>query len=286
MSDNQRHRTEAIKRGFATPASAVAIEVGDAVYHDGTNIQPASGVGYTSSPTTFALCQAYFAARSLGIALDASPVGKTAPVQFGYEGEWEVPCAALGAALKQGALFAPADETTGDTLEDQIVIEVHDPRRASAVLSRDAASGATAVWVRPLSGTERANLMAHVHTLKFPSVLLETVNDPAVTAFTFGKRVRILELGAIATVLVAADQTAPVIAAKKGSTELDDTLTVPTATARGAVVRQAIDDASGDDVFGAEDTLSIYVKTAGVDAGTEGGAAEPFIVYCDLGHTK
>ena len=288
MGNEQRHRTECIKRGFATPLSATVIEVGDALWHDGTSVYPAGSIAYLGgAPSTFDFCQRKFAAHSLGVALDASPAGKTAPVQFAYDGEWEFPCAALSGALKQGALFGPDDDGASlDALYDQQLEQVLDPRRASFVMTRDAANGATAVWVRPLSGTERANLNASVQMIKFPAVVLQTDNDPAVTDYTFGKRVRILEIGAICTVLVDSDTQNAIIEMRNAANILDDTLTIPDETARGEVVTQAVDDAADYDVFGAEDVFDISVTTEATSAGSVAGEVEPYVIIADLSHTK
>lgn len=287
MGNRNRHRRgDFVQREYAVD-SAEVIEQGDMLYCEADDARPMSSCGWDTSEEagSEAYCRTYVASRFAGVALDASASGKTDAVRAasGPDAVFEFVCES--ATFEIGDLFGPAGVDTPKNLADQILLKVNDPRQAIAVAVERAGSAATTVLVKFLTSAERATLLSTVHTITLPAVAL-TATSTILENFNFKRRVRILDIQAIVTTLVAADSVVPVISLYKVAQVLDDTLSFAEGDAVGAVVEQAIDDASGDDVFEAETDFDVKVTVAAVDSGSAAGAAQPVITYCDLGPNK
>ena len=95
-------------------ASATVIEIGDLLYYDTDTAKPASMLTPGSSK---AVSQSSFAAKFLGVAMQASPAGSTKPIRVVTEGVFEFDCTSNTFELGN---IVGIDETTGRTaLENQ-----------------------------------------------------------------------------------------------------------------------------------------------------------------------
>ena len=115
-------------------------------------------------------------------------------------------------------------------------------------------------------------LASRQHFLTFGACDLNAAAD-IVTNFTFKKRVKLLS---ITTVERSAATGNSVLTVKNGANSLDDTHTV-TATGVGTVLRTAISDANGYDIFAHDDQMDIAC-----DGTASAGTADVIIEYMDL----
>ena len=99
---------------LAPVAAGTVIEIGDLLYYDTNTAKPAAmqAVG-TSKPVS----QTNFAAKFLGVAMQASPAGSTTPIRVVTTGVFEFDCASNTFEL---GTFVGIDEKAGRTsLENQ-----------------------------------------------------------------------------------------------------------------------------------------------------------------------
>ncbi len=94
----------------------------------------------------------------LGVCLDAKLAGDTRDVLIASGGEFKYPCAALGQAYDIGTYFGMAGTGAANAvgMADQIVVPVATANLAVGRLSRNAASGATEVYIE-ISGVVTTN---------------------------------------------------------------------------------------------------------------------------------
>ncbi len=136
------------KRVPGTVASA--IYAGDFLVLAASKASPASSL--TDSGTK---AQNQEAAHDvfLGVSLDAKPAGDTRDVTVASAGEFKYPCASLGQAYDIGTFFGMAGTGSAGAVgvADQIVEPVASAALAVGKLSRNAASGDTAVYLEILA---------------------------------------------------------------------------------------------------------------------------------------
>jgi hypothetical protein len=85
----------------------------------------------------------------LGVALDQSLAGESKDILVASRGEFEYPCAALGQAYDVGTPFGLAGTGSAGAVgvADDLVEPVATANLAVGILSRNAASGATSVFI-------------------------------------------------------------------------------------------------------------------------------------------
>jgi hypothetical protein len=126
----------------AAVAAATAIEIGDLVWQDVDNVQPASALANQGGT---AANQAAFVREFLGVAMQRSRVGDTAPVRVATTGVFEMDCA--GSTFELGDLLGPGANQAGSGLLSQQVAKVGAAQYAVGRAARRAASATASVLV-------------------------------------------------------------------------------------------------------------------------------------------
>lgn len=257
MVDIMRHRHSDAKRVKRHPVdSATVIEIGDQLWLDTDDAKPASDFTYVTGD--LAATQANFAARFVGIAMEASADGDTEDISVAAAGAYEMDCAA--AQFEVGDLLGVDDNAGGTALVDQQVIAVGEngyggifraAKRYSANTTRVVAE--IVPWFMGPSDAQYVNLGTHDITSA-----ADIVTDLAIQ-FPF-------KLVAVNTIVATALTGQSVLTVDKGATSLDDTHAITSGGAVGVHDRSAMDDATGDDIFLAGDTLSV-ASDGGATAG-------------------
>lgn len=236
--------------------SATVIEVGDLVYLEVDDVRPASGLTYGAS---LANAQGNFAKKYVGVAMTASANGETDPVQVARAGTFEFACAA--GQFEVGDLVNADDNTGGTALEDQQVIAVGENGIGIGRVAKRYSANTTSVLIEIFPLSQGRQLPAQVITL-FAGAIGAAAD--LVTNWPVPFPFKLNAVRSITTVLT--DTAATVVTVEKNTTALDDTHTIPDASAVGAVVETVMDDATGDDIYQMGDTLSL-VSDGGAVAG-------------------
>ncbi len=258
MSNVHRFRHADAKRvKMYAVDSAQVIEVGDMVYQEVDDVRVASELTYGAS---LAATQAQFKKQFVGIAMGSSANGETDPIAVAKAGTFELNCA--GAQFEIGDLVGPDDNTGGTALVDDQVIAVGENGQGIGRVAKRYSANTTRVLVEVFPMDQMADFLMPI---SFPTQLITSAVD-LVTDWPVPFPFKLVQLDAIVTVLTAG---AGVITVDNGATGLDDTLTIPDASAVGTVVTQAMDDATGDDIFDMGDTLTI--KSDGTPTAGEAG---------------
>ncbi|MGL4512307.1 MAG: hypothetical protein ACRCT8_04395 [Lacipirellulaceae bacterium] len=116
MPNTMRWRYGDTNPVMMAPASEGAIEIGDLLYLDDGVANPAS---LMQDQETLVLNQQAFQDVFLGVAMQASAVGSTAPIRVATTGVFEFDCAPLSFPI--GALVGATENTAGTLLERQRV---------------------------------------------------------------------------------------------------------------------------------------------------------------------
>lgn len=122
--------------------SASEIEIGDLLYLDGDDAKPASAQADEGSE---AANQEAFAAAFLGVAMQRSRVGDTAPVRVATTGVFQFDCPS--GTFEIGRMVGPDEGATGDALLDQQVVGVATSARAIGRIARRESDSVTSVLV-------------------------------------------------------------------------------------------------------------------------------------------
>ena len=228
--------------------SSIVIEVGDLVYLNTDDVRPAGSFTYVSG--NLAQTQANFRRDFLGVAMTASASGETVPVSVATRGTLEMPCAA--ATFEIGDMVAPDDNAGGDTLEDQQVIAVGENAYGGILrVSKRYGSNTTRVQCEIVDSC--ADRAPQVQELHLGSGLIT-----AAAGFLTNMTVEFpFKLVAVKTIIRVALTGQSVLTVENGTTDLDDTHSITSGGAVGVVDRTAMDDASGNDLFEAGDTISV-----------------------------
>lgn len=260
--------TSEVVRRFAVDL-AQTIAIGDMVFHEADDVRKAYSFTWDTDEAT---TRKKFCAKFAGISLDKSEATDADEVRVATEGVHELPCTST--AYECGDLFGP-EKDTGNYLDSDLLEKVSDPAEAIgwAVERTTAAKTTVKVELYPavFKGSIASLRVEDIHIGN--TIVLKTVDDPAVTNWLLPYRCKIIAMKAIVDELVAADSVGPIVSYRNGSNVGDDTLTFAEADARGAVKSVAVDDANDYDMFDVDDALDIYCSTAGVDSGTETGTA-------------
>jgi hypothetical protein len=245
MSNIQRFRHADPKRVIPYAVdSAQVIEIGDMVYQEVDDVRAASQITYG----TLALAQARLARKFAGIAMTASASGETTPVSVAKQGVFEMDCAA--AQFEIGDRVNADDNATPDALLDQQVIAVGENGIGLMRVAKRYSANTTRVICEIIPRDLYPDQLIPITLFSgLVTSAVDFVTDWAVP-FPF----KLVYVDAIVQVLTAGILTATI---DNGATGLDDTITVGDASAVGTVVRTTMDDATGDDIFEANDTLTI-----------------------------
>jgi|GEM_PF-398604 len=244
MSDRQLYR----KTGntFRGPVdSAQTIELGDMVFLNTDDIRSMAQFTYGAS---LAITQVNAAAKFLGVAMNASESGEVRDITIRGTGVFEFDCAA--ATFEIGDLVALDDNAGGTALLPQQVIACGE--NGHGAIGR--------VAKRYSANTTRVEVELLKHRPEpYPVIIpiyegLITAGADFVTDWTAQYPFKLVAIHTFVTVLTAGALT---LSVHKGATALDDTVTIADGSAVGVTGRTAMDDATGDDLFLAGDTLSL-----------------------------
>jgi hypothetical protein len=119
MSDKMRWRYGDTNPVVAAVDSGTAIEIGDLVWQDTDDAKPAASAVWT---TDLAGTQGAFTPKFLGVAMQRSRSGDTAPIRVATSGVFEFDCASTTAEL--GATVGATANSGGTALENQTVVAV------------------------------------------------------------------------------------------------------------------------------------------------------------------
>ncbi|MBN2024494.1 MAG: hypothetical protein JW809_17070 [Pirellulales bacterium] len=142
MSDKMRWRYGDTNPVVAAVDGATEIEIGDLVYLDTDDAKPASAQADQGSETAN---QEAFAAKYLGVAMQRSRAGDTAPIRVATTGVFEFECPA--GTFELGDLIGPDENAAGNALLAQQVDGVATGARAIGRVARRVESAATTVLV-------------------------------------------------------------------------------------------------------------------------------------------
>lgn len=142
MSDKMRWRYGDTNPVVAAVDSSTEIEIGDLVYLDTDDVKPASSQADQSSESAN---QTLFATNFLGVAMQHSRDGDTAPIRVATTGVFEYICPS--ATYEIGDLMGIDEATSGTALEDQVLAAVSNASEAIGRVAARAASATTSILV-------------------------------------------------------------------------------------------------------------------------------------------
>jgi len=139
MSDKMRWRYGDTNPVVAAVDSATVIEIGDLVWLDTDDAKPAGGFTWN---TNLATTQDAFDDKFLGVAMQRSRAGDTAPIRVATTGVFEFDCAS--ATFELGDLIGAASNGGGAALENQKAVKVSGSQHAvGRAAKRQSTAGAT-----------------------------------------------------------------------------------------------------------------------------------------------
>lgn len=141
MSDKMRWRYGDTNPVIAAVDAETVIEIGDLVYQEADDVRPAS---QQADQSTITANQDLFSSKFLGVAMQRSRAGETAPIRVATSGVFEFDCPST--AFELGDMVGVDENAAGDALLNQQVAKV---AAAKYALGRDAKrqSAATTVLV-------------------------------------------------------------------------------------------------------------------------------------------
>ena len=142
MSDKMRWRYGDTNPVVAAVSSATVIEIGDLLWQDVDNAKPASALANQGNK---AANQEAFASKFLGVAMQRSRTGDTAPVRVATTGVFEMDCA--DGTFELGDLLGPDGNAAQDGLVNQQVAKVAASRAAVGRVARRAPTATSSVLV-------------------------------------------------------------------------------------------------------------------------------------------
>jgi hypothetical protein len=142
MSDVMRWRYGDTNPVVAAVDAATVIEIGDLLFQDTDDAKPASAqADQGSEPAN----QELFADSFLGVAMQRSRSGDTAPIRVATTGVFEFDCPS--GTFELGDLVGADENTAGDALLDQQVAAVAASKYAIARVARRLPAASTTVLV-------------------------------------------------------------------------------------------------------------------------------------------
>lgn len=142
MTDKMRWRYGDTNPVVAAVDSATVIEIGDLVWQDTDDAKPASGQPDHGSETGN---QEAMAQTFLGVAMQRSRSGETAPVRVATTGVFEFDCSSDSFEL--GNMVGAKENATGDALLNQQVTKVGESRYAIGRIAKRQPTATTNVLV-------------------------------------------------------------------------------------------------------------------------------------------
>jgi hypothetical protein len=126
----------------AAVQAATVIDIGDLLWQDTNNAKPAAALANGGSKTAN---QQAFVREFLGVAMQRSRMGDTAPIRVATTGVFEMDCTSN--TFELGDLIGPDSDAAGDTLLNQQVTKVGSVLAAIGRTARRAASNTASVLV-------------------------------------------------------------------------------------------------------------------------------------------
>lgn len=142
MSDKMRWRYGDTNPVVAAVEAATVIEIGDLLWQDTDNARPASALADQGGE---AANQEAFAFHFLGVAMQRSRAGETAPVRVATTGVFDMDCPAD--TFELGDLVGPDASNEGTILLNQQVAKVAASNQAIGRVTRRATAATTSVLV-------------------------------------------------------------------------------------------------------------------------------------------
>ena len=142
MSDKMRWRYGDTNPVVAAVDSATVIEIGDLVYQDTDDAKPASSQADQGS---LAANQELFGDNFLGVAMQRSRFGDTAPIRVATTGVFEFDCPS--GTFELGDLVGSDENGAGNALLNQQVAKVAASKYAVGRVAKRVAPAATSVLV-------------------------------------------------------------------------------------------------------------------------------------------
>ncbi|MEN6405517.1 MAG: capsid cement protein [Thermoguttaceae bacterium] len=142
MSDKMRWRYGDTNPVVAAVDSSTVIEIGDLVWQDTDDAKPASS---QIDQTSEAANQAAFAHNFLGVAMQRSRNGDTAPIRIATTGVFEFDCPSD--TFELGDLVGADENTAGNALLDQQVAGVSASQYAIGRVAKQQSDPVTSVLV-------------------------------------------------------------------------------------------------------------------------------------------
>jgi len=142
MTDKMRWRYGDTNPVVAAVDSATVIEIGDLVYQDTDDAKPASSLANLGTKTAN---QAAFTDRFLGVAMQRSRSGETAPIRVATTGVFEFDCPS--STFELGDLVGSNENTAGNALLNQQVDKVSQGSYAVGRVSKRQATAGTSILV-------------------------------------------------------------------------------------------------------------------------------------------
>jgi hypothetical protein len=142
MSDKMRWRYGDTNPVIAAVDAATVIEIGDLLYQETDDARPASSQADQEGKEAN---QTLFAGKFLGVAMQRSRAGETAPIRVATTGVFEFDCPADTAEL--GDLLGANENSAGTALVNQQVAKVAQSALAVGRVARREPAAATSVLV-------------------------------------------------------------------------------------------------------------------------------------------
>ncbi len=142
MSDKMRWRYGDTNPVVADVDSATVIEIGDAVWQDTDDAKPASSQADQGSETAN---QELLASRFLGVAMQRSRSGETAPIRIATTGVFEFDCPS--GTFELGDFMGVDENAAGNALLNQQLAKVSGSRYAIGRIAKRQSTATTGVLV-------------------------------------------------------------------------------------------------------------------------------------------
>jgi hypothetical protein len=142
MSDLMRWRYGDTNPVMLAVDAATVIEVGDFIYLNTDDARPASALADAGSESAN---QIAFHDNFVGVAMQRSRAGDTAPIRVATSGVFEFDCPA--GTFEVGDLVGVDEAASGTQLEDQVVVAVMGTSQAIGRCAKRAATNVTRVLV-------------------------------------------------------------------------------------------------------------------------------------------
>lgn len=255
--------------------SAVVIEIGDLLWLNTDDVRNAAA--YTWD-TNYGKTQNQIKTRFFGVAEQASPSGTTGEIRCGTAGVFEFTC--VSNTFNVGDLVAVNDDNdcagAGTVLVDQEVIKTTDPRRAIGRVAKQITTAATTVLVEIMpQAAGNGGGLPKIESLVLTGDGVVSGAADIVTAFIFGRRIKIIRAWAVTTVAVTTASATLTLTTTGGA--IDDTLVITTG-AMGEFHAAEISDAAGDDFMEEDDVLGVAS-----DGGSDAGAVTFGVDFYEVG---